>query len=173
MRFAPVHSRGFTLVELLIVVIVMGILAAAVVPQFSDSTEDAKYSTLDTNLSELRGAVELYYHQHGGKYPGAVKETDGTTAPANAAEAATATVAQLTLFTDANGKSANSKDATHKYGPYIKRAVPVNPFNNLNTVKCDIATTDITAVASTGDTGWLFFVKTGVLIANDGANDAR
>lgn len=165
-------SRGFTLVELLIVVIVLGILAAAVIPQFSSSTEEARLSTLDTNLSQLRGAIELYYHQHSATYPGANKVTDGS-AVATTAEAATAFVQQLTLYTSSTGVTSTTKDATYKYGPYIKRAVPVNPFNDMSTVACDIATTDITSVTTDGTTGWKFYVGTGIFVANDGAHDSR
>ena len=163
---------GFTLVELLIVVVILGVLAAIAIPQFGSNTEDAKLSALDSSLAELRNAVELYYHQHSAVYPGAKKETDGSDV-STAAEAATAFEKQLTLYSDASGKTATSKDATHKYGPYLKRGLPTNPFNSLSTVICDIATTDITTAASSGTAGWKFYIKTGRLIANDGSHDAR
>jgi len=172
MRRAVPREAGFTLVELLIVVIILGALAAIAIPQFTTSTDDAKLSALDTSLAELRSAVELYYHQHNGAYPGAKKDTDGSPV-GSAAEAATAFVNQLTLYSDENGVTSKKKDATHKYGPYIKKALPKNPFNNLNTVVCDIVEDDITKVASDGSSGWKFYVKTGRLIANDGAHDSN
>ena len=55
--------------ELLIVVIILALLAAIVVPQFASSTDDAKLSSLDTTLSNMRAAIDLYYQQHGA-YPG-------------------------------------------------------------------------------------------------------
>lgn len=165
-------EQGFTLVELLIVVIILAIMSAIAIPQFSSSTEDAKVSSLETNLAELRAAVELYYHQHNSRYPGVYAETDGTTATATAAAAQTAFIAQLTQYTDSNGKVAGVKNATYKYGPYIKKAtLPKNPFIDGAAavgVLADIAQNDITvAVTVDGTTGWKFYTKTGRLIAND------
>ena len=55
--------RGFTLVEILIVVVILGILASIVVPQFASATEQAQHvATLD-QLNKLRKALALYYVQ--------------------------------------------------------------------------------------------------------------
>ena len=62
-------QKGFTLVELLIVVIILALLAAIVVPQFASSTDDAKVSSLDTTLGNVRSVIDLYNQQHGA-YPG-------------------------------------------------------------------------------------------------------
>ena len=61
----------FTLVEVLIVVVIMAILAATIIPQFSDSTRDAKVSTTTFNLHTLRSQIELYKTQHNGIVPSA------------------------------------------------------------------------------------------------------
>ncbi len=166
------NRSGFTLVELLIVVIILGVLAAVAIPQFTTSTEDARVASLDTNLSQVRNAIELYYHQHNNAYPGAIK-TDGSGPVIDAAEAAAAFVAQLTQYTSVTGAVSTTRDATYKYGPYLKVGMPENPFNDLSTVLCDIATTDISAVASDGTTGWKFYTETGRLLANDGAHDSH
>ena len=165
-------KTGFTLVELLIVVVILGVLAAVAIPQFSSNTEDAKLSAIDTSLAEMRNAIELYYHQHSATYPGAKKHTDGT-AVTTTAQADTAFVKQLTLYSAATGVTAASKDATYKYGPYLKRNMPPNPYNDNRTVVTDISTTDITAATATGTTGWKFYTKTGRLIANDGNHTDR
>ena len=64
-RVITTIQKGFTLVELLIVVIILALLAAIVVPQFASSTDDAKMASLDTTLSNMRAAIDLYYQQHG------------------------------------------------------------------------------------------------------------
>jgi general secretion pathway protein G len=170
MRRRLSSRSGFTLVELLIVVVILGVLAAIAIPQFSSSSDDAKISALDMDLSHLRTAIELYYHQHNGVYPGAKKETDGTDV-GTAAQARAAFIAQLTLYSALTGVTDGEKDSTYKYGPYLKKGIPTNPFNGLNTVICDIAETDISAAASGGTAGWKFYTKTGRLIADDGAHD--
>ncbi len=171
-RNRPRRSAGFTLVELLIVVIILAILAAIVVPSFGSSSEDAKVSTLKTDLSALRNAIELYQVQHNSRYPGDYSEADGTTQTATAAAAATAFVAQLTQYTDANGKVSGTKSATFRYGPYVKNnAMPANPFltgATADDVLADIVVADVTtAPTASGATGWKFYVKTGRLVAND------
>ncbi len=166
-------QSGFTLIEMLIVVIVLGILAMIIIPQVAVSTEDAKLNTLSTNLSALRNAVELYYHQHDSKYPGATKHTDGT-ATISDAEAIAAIVPQLTQYTDSDGQTAATKGGAFIYGPYLKKTtLPTNPYNNKNDVTADFDEADITVRSSAGqDFGWKFYPVTGVLIAADnGAHD--
>ena len=52
--------RAFTLVEILIVVVILGILAAIVVPQYAHATEDAATVTAIHDLQKLRRAIEVY-----------------------------------------------------------------------------------------------------------------
>lgn len=168
---ASLSRSGFTLIELLIVIMVLGILAMIIVPQITVSTEDAKESTLQTNLLVLKNAVELYYNQHQNVYPGA-KKIDGT-ALGDANDAQTAFIQQLTRYTKADGTVSNTKTADAKFGPYIKGgALPTNSFNDLNTVVCDITEADITVKVSGGTSGWKFYINTGILMADDGAHDA-
>lgn len=54
------NSKAFTLVEILIVVVILGILAAIVVPQFTNATQDAQAGNIRTQLSSLNSQIELY-----------------------------------------------------------------------------------------------------------------
>ena len=111
-----IRRSGFTLVEILIVVIILGILAAIVIPQFTDASTDAKESSLTSNLQTLRSQVGLYKIQHNDAYPG---DTDADNVPDDAANFS----ADLTGKTDIDGAA----DVTGDYGPYMQ-AVPENPF---------------------------------------------
>ena len=62
--------RGaFTLVEILIVVVILGILAAIVVPQFTNASEDAQAGNVATQLSTIRNQIELFRARNSGQYP--------------------------------------------------------------------------------------------------------
>lgn len=163
--------KGFTLVELLIVVIILAILAAIVVPQFASSTSDAKISSLDTTLANIRSAIDLYYQQHANRYPGHYQETDGTTLAATDAARITAFKAQLSLYSDVNGQTSNTKTAVFKFGPYLKKAdLPANPVTNVST----LVTLNAGTLGMAGDGaggGWKYDVITGQFIANDTNTD--
>jgi prepilin-type N-terminal cleavage/methylation domain-containing protein len=162
------NQLGFTLIEMLIVIIILGILAMIIVPQITVSTEDAKLSTLQANLSGIRSAVETYYAQHLNTYPGR-NVTSGTGTTGSDGDAATAFVAQLTQYTTEAGLVQTSKDSTFKYGPYIKGgSLGNNPFTSTSTLVCDFNEGVIT-MRSTSGTGeaWRCFPLTGVFIAND------
>src|SRR4026207_276153 len=63
------RTTGFTLVEILIVVIILGILAAIVIPQFTNASQDARESSLLSQLQTLRSQIELYKLQHRDTWP--------------------------------------------------------------------------------------------------------
>ncbi|CAB1066032.1 hypothetical protein D1BOALGB6SA_10831 [Olavius sp. associated proteobacterium Delta 1] len=165
------NRSGFTLMEILIVVILLGILAMVVVPQITISSEDTKASTLQSNLGQLRSLLEIYYAQHNESYPGTVDDSDGVGAPP---DASVAFVNQLTLYTNASGQASKDDRTNFQLGPYIKsNSLPPNPFNNKNTIVIDNSTTDLTArtvAAADNAHGYKFFSQTGVLIACDGGS---
>jgi prepilin-type N-terminal cleavage/methylation domain-containing protein len=61
-------QQGFTIVELLIVIVVIGILAALVVTTFTGIQQRARDTERETDVKAVHGQVEAYYAQNG-KYP--------------------------------------------------------------------------------------------------------
>ncbi len=158
---------GFTLVELLIVVIILAILAAIVVPQFAQSTDDAKDAALDSTLANIRDVLDLYFAQHG-EYPAGMP--DGK----NGAGTEASFISQLSLYTDGDGDTLDTKDATHTYGPYLKLPqVPKEPMSNSRAmVLINIGSLNMTADA--GDPGgWKYDTVTGRIIVNHSTWDNR
>jgi general secretion pathway protein G len=140
------RSAGFTLIEILIVVVIMAVLAATIIPQFSSSTDDAKTSTMLFNLQTLRSQIELYKLHH----LGAVPTLTGSALP------------QLTSATDVNGNT-GAAGPSFPYGPYIQNQMPLNPIDGHNTVT---ATAVYPPTAATSDGGWLYYGATGQISAN-------
>jgi len=133
-------KRGFTLVEILITVVVLGILAATVVPQFKPVGTQASTSRLCSDLQVIRLAIEFYKIQHKDDLPGA----------------GTATFIQaMTGQTNINGAVGTD------YGPYIQK-VPINPFNDLETVEIEAGSTNL----GSSTHGWHFNSVTGAFHAD-------
>lgn len=55
-----VRHRGFTLIELMVVVVILGILAAVVVPRVMDRPDQARISAAKTNINAIRSALDMY-----------------------------------------------------------------------------------------------------------------
>jgi general secretion pathway protein G len=132
--------KGFTLIEILIVVIILGILAAIVIPQFSSATTDARTSSVQSTVQTLRSQVALYRLQHNDKLPGS---GSGTSFTAGGAQFWT----DLTTQTDATGTLYASGATTGPFGPYMQD-IPANALNTLTSVIDGAATT--TAASACG-----------------------
>ena len=63
------RRRAFTLIEILIVVVILGILAAIVIPQFTDASTQATESSVRSQLQTIRAQLELYKVQNNDVYP--------------------------------------------------------------------------------------------------------
>jgi general secretion pathway protein G len=141
-------TRGFTLVEILIVVIILGILAAIVIPQFTEASAEARVSNLMTNLQTIRSQLLLYKTQHLENYP----------ADANG-EGHAEFADEMCNYSDEDGNTQATPDANHPYGPYLT-SVPINPLSNDNTVRV-VQDPAAAFAAPQADGGWYFNAATG------------
>jgi general secretion pathway protein G len=141
-------TRGFTLVEILIVVIILGILAAIVIPQFTNASTEARESNVRSQLQTLRSQIELYKLQHKDVPPALI------TGGAGEWEV-------FVQYTDIEGDVSATKTATHIYGPYMNSA-PVNPLSGFAKISATVV----------ADGGWVYNETTGVISAQSSKNAA-
>lgn len=125
------RKSGFTLIEILIVVVILGILAAIVIPQFTNASEAAKGSNVVSQLQTIRSQIELYQVQHDGVYPDLTADWD-----------------QLIKKTDRNGDP-DADAADLKYGPYLQQP-PQNPLMADSTTVVGTHEADGAAAAGVG-----------------------
>ena len=139
-------NRGFTLVEILIVVVILGILAAIVIPQFSNASQEANLNRLQSDLQTVRSQIQLYKIRHIGQLP-----TDANFE------------AWMTGYTNPNntyiGNDAAAAATPGALGPYLQQ-VPFNPWGGrgINAV----------APADGSAQGWTYVQATGAFNAVQG-----
>jgi prepilin-type N-terminal cleavage/methylation domain-containing protein len=122
-------KKAFTLVEVMIVVAILGILAAIVLPMFQSNVSEAKEAAAKDILRILRNTIEFYAAQHNGVPPGYAGDN-----PNNSAMSSNILYAQLVFA-----------------GHYLSK-LPKNPFNN------DIRIKVVTQLPENADgqTGWIY-----------------
>src|SRR6187549_520759 len=103
----PVHrsagERAFTLVELLLVLVILGILAALVLPKFTGRTEQARVTAAQTQISTFGTALDAF-EVDTGSYP---RGADGL-----------------------NNLISQPSDVTNWRGPYLKSDIPLDPWGH-------------------------------------------
>ena len=151
------NPRAFTLVEILIVVVALGILATVVIPQFSMAGQHTRQNRLKDDLQYLRTQIAVFKAQHQDVPPG---YRDGNPASTPSADQF---VAQMTGHSDLNFHLSASESTSFPYGPYLKQ-VPVNPVNGLSTF--EMVGNNQPAPAPDGNTGWIYKPQTQELIPN-------
>jgi len=156
-----VRNQGFTLIEILIVVIILAILASIVIPGLSNTSLEAKKNMLQENLRIMQEQIGVYRAQHWDTAPG-YPGGDTTAVPTEAEF-----VAQLTNYSDENGATNNAWTARFRYGFYLRK-IPENPINGLNTVQI---LDDADAVPAPDDShGWIFKPADLIFIADSQGN---
>jgi general secretion pathway protein G len=107
-------NQAFTLIEILIVVIILGILAAIVIPRFANASKDAKRAALSSQLNQVRAQIQLYTIEHGDQRPPNLAGNNWT-----------------------DLINASAYNGTNR-GPYLP-SVPVNPLNGYTDIAVVVA----------------------------------
>ena len=145
-------KRGFSLVEIMMVVAILGILAALVIPQFQSHSLEAKESAAKDNLRILRQQIELYAAQHRGTPPG-YPDGDPTKVPTWPY-----LFSQMLKSTNVDGQFADVGTAGFPLGPYITQ-MPENPFTESKTFKM-LGNAEAFPADATGTFGWIYKTAT-------------
>ena len=147
--------NGFTLVEILIVVVILGILAAIVIPQFTEASNEARLSSLVSDLQTTRSQIELFKIQHTDELPGNAESTTASDA--------------LISYTDADGTvSGTQEPGVGRFGPYLQK-IPTNPFATAR--GNEIEEVIVERTLGTDEPGWWFNTVTGAFGANTAGHE--
>ena len=108
-RTPRLRQRAFTLIELLLVLVILGILAAIVVPKFAGRTEQARLTAAQSQISTFGTALDAFEVDNG-SYP---KGKSGL-----------------------NDLVVQPRDAQNWRGPYMKSEVPLDPWGHAYVYEC-------------------------------------
>lgn len=159
---AALGRRGFTLIEILIVVVILGILAAIVVPQFSNASRLARENTLKDDVRYLRTQLAVYKAQHFDVAPGYLNGDSTAEAQKEAF------IAQMTRYTNEKSQDSTTAGAAYPFGPYLSR-MPENPLTGKDTIL--FVQNGSPMPAPDGTTGWIYKPETLEIIANIDGKD--
>jgi general secretion pathway protein G len=151
-------KSGFTLVEILIVVVILGILAAIVIPQFTNASTEARESALVSDLQSVRSQVELFKIQHNNDMlPGTGSATFNQC---------------MEGYTDKDG-AVVAQGTAGALGKYMEK-IPVNPFSTIDTVANPALLVRTDGAAAGANTHhWRFDSTTGQFQADDALSDEQ
>ena len=145
MRSPPRPASGFALAEFMIIVAILGLLAAVALPQFVSQKVRRESDAMLRGLSQLRQAVNVYWAQHDG-FPGPL---------------AADVERQLEQRTDRSGIAGQGPE--YDLGPYVAGgALPENPA----TGRCDVRIVQTMPDAPAGTAGWIYCPLTGEVRAD-------
>jgi len=146
-------QRAFSLVELVVVVLIIGMLASMAIPRMSRGSTGAAVATLTVDLKVVRDAILRYTVEHHNSFPG---------------PDAASFVAQLTLYSDAAGNTNGSRTAVYLYGPYLRDIPPCPLGHNPGSNKVLVDNGNSPPQPDAGSTaGWLYNANTGEFYPNE------
>lgn len=138
-RSGKVSAEGFTLVEIMIVIVILGILAALVIPQFTSATDETRENSVRMNLHRIRTQIEVYQQQHDGRWPTLANFE-----------------AQMTELSNMAGLTGGTRQTGYKFGPYLME-IPKNARTSERTI----------GNGAIGTSAWYYDETEGTFRAND------
>jgi general secretion pathway protein G len=165
---------AFSLLELVIVIVIIGIIATIAVPRLSWALEEASESTLRGNLAALREAINRYAAEHYGAYPG-LHKTDGNQKSDGNEEAFYAQLMQYSSVTGTVGTFDSSATPPRIFGPYLRKMPRLNVGKNADEKADEVKfkSEDPLTEDEGSHTGWVYNKKTGEIIANTKDSDSK
>lgn len=115
-------DHGFTLLELIVVIVIIGVVAAIAIPRFGLAAENAKLSAMRASAAELQKAIDLYSNDHEGRSPAHIADWSIDYDQVNLGR-------RLTEPTDLDGSLGSGS-----FGPYLV-AIPANPFGGCGQIR--------------------------------------
>lgn len=154
--------RAFTLVEIVVVVLILGIIATIAVPRVMRATINDGETALKQDLATIRSAIERYASDHRGTFPGA--EGDGA---GHKPASELAFKYQLLFYSNQAGEISKEKNPAFPFGPYLRGEFPratVGSRADSDTVKMETAGHLLSG--KDGSTAWRYDTATGEFILN-------
>lgn len=143
------RAAAFSLLELVMVIVILGVVAALAVPRLSLAGKNASVAALTVDRAVLQSAIDRYEAEHNSTFP-----------------AAAAIVDQLLKFTDIEGNASAVGDSVHLFGPYMRRIPALAHGPNVGAMTI--------AVEPAEGVGWIYVPSSGRIYPNlfeDGAID--
>lgn len=152
---AKVRISGFTLIELVIVISILAILAALIVPRYTNASDLAVSSALRQDLRRVRSQILVYKAQHQDVPPG----YNGGNRLIMPTE--TDFIAQMVNPTNEDGMVGSIKSETYNLGPYMFE-MPTNPVNGSSAILVISNTSPMpdTPPTENGLYGWIYKAST-------------
>jgi general secretion pathway protein G len=157
------RDSAFTLIEIMIVIVILGILAAIIIPNFADATGAAREGSLKEDLRHMRALIAAFRLQHRDTCPG-YPGGDRSATPTE-----TDFVEQMTRYSDEFCTTSANKTMVFRYGPYVSQ-LPLNPLSKKGGVHVVTGPT-MPAPDDSQPYGWIYNPDLQQVIANNEGND--